>query len=157
MNKSRAASAVVEGCPRSRAARIAYHGSIMVTPPRRRTFPGRPDQVGLARTFVARTLDDCPVTDTAVLLASELITNALKHTTTASDGTFDVIVWRGLSAACVAILDDGSDSAPAPREHDPLDLAESGYGLALVDQLSTRWGHHTGDDGTAVWFLLRWP
>jgi|SRR5579859_854597 len=156
MTESRAASAVVESRPPSRAARLAYHGAVLVTPPRRRTFPGRPDQAGVARRFVARVLDGCPAADTAVLLTSELVTNALQHTSTASGGTFDVLVWRGRFAACIAVLDDGSDSAPARRERDPLTPAESGYGLSLVDQLSDRWGHRSFDDGTVVWFLLRW-
>jgi anti-sigma regulatory factor (Ser/Thr protein kinase) len=153
---SEAASGAREGRPPSRVARLAHHGAVLVTPPRRRAFPGRPDQAGVARKFVARVLAGCPVTDTAVLLASELITNALQHTDTASGGTFDVLVWRGRFAACVAVLDDGSDSAPTRRERDPLDRAESGYGLFLVDQLSDRWGHRSYADGTVVWFLLRW-
>jgi anti-sigma regulatory factor (Ser/Thr protein kinase) len=153
---TKAGSAAAGDRPPSRAARLANHGAVLVTPPRHRTFPGRPDQVAIARRFVGRMLDGCPVADTAILLASELVTNALQHTSTATGGTFDVIVWRGMSAACVAVLDDGSDSAPTPRDRDPLDHAESGYGLSLVDQLATRWGHNRYNDGTAVWFLLRW-
>ena len=145
-----------EPYPPSPATRLANHGAVLVTPPRRRTFPGRPDQVAVARRFVARELDGCPVTDTAVLLTSELVTNALQHSATASGGRFDVLVWRGRFAACVAVLDDGSDSAPSRRERDPRDHAESGYGLSLVDQLSSRWGHRTYAGATLVWFLLRW-
>jgi anti-sigma regulatory factor (Ser/Thr protein kinase) len=154
--QSSAGPADAGGSPRSRAARLARHGALLVTPPRRRTFPGRADQVAAARKFVTRMLDGCPAADTAVLLTSELVTNALVHTATASGGTFDVLVWRGRFAACVAVLDDGSDSAPTRRERDPLDRAESGYGLCLVDQLADRWGHHSYPDGTVVWFLLRW-
>jgi anti-sigma regulatory factor (Ser/Thr protein kinase) len=139
---------------------FADHGAVLVAPPKRRVFASRPDQVGPARRFVARVLDGSPVTDTAVLLASELATNAVQHAGTSGSETFDVIVWRGLAAACVAILDGGSDSAPVRRSPDPREPAESGYGLALVDRLATRWGHRGYDDGTvrvgAVWFLLRW-
>lgn len=165
--------------PLSRAGLLASWGAVLVTPPERRVFPGHPEQAATARRFVGRMMGNCPATDTAVLLASELITNALLHTDTARDGTFDVVVWRGLAAVCVAVLDGGSRSVPAPRRPgrpppteapgpagaDDLaragcDPAESGYGLALVDRLATRWGYSAYDDGavrgTAVWFLLRW-
>jgi anti-sigma regulatory factor (Ser/Thr protein kinase) len=148
----------------SRAGQVACHGALLVAPPKRRVFAGRPDQASAARRFVARLLDGCPVTDTAVLLASELITNALQHTDTATGGTFDVIVWRGRAAACVAIVDGGADSIPASELTEAAgqtaELAESGYGLALVDRLSARWGYRRHDDGavrgTTVWFLVRW-
>jgi anti-sigma regulatory factor (Ser/Thr protein kinase) len=132
----------------------------MVSPPKRRVFPGEDGQVAIARRFVARALEGCPVTDTAALLTSELVTNTLRHTHTADGGTFDVIVWRGLAAACVAVLDDGSHATPAVRVPASGEPAESGYGLALVDRLATRWGYRTyeGEEsrGTAVWFCLRW-
>ena len=149
------------------AAQVAADGAVLVAPPKRRSFPGQPEQVAAARRFVARALDGCPDIDTAILLASELITNALQHTGSAGRGTFEVIVWRGRSAACVAVLDRGSTSKPArpalePGRAEPGrgaevdDLAESGYGLALVDTLATRWGYRALDEGMAVWFLLRW-
>jgi anti-sigma regulatory factor (Ser/Thr protein kinase) len=109
----------------SSAAQLAGQGAVLVAPPKRRVFPGQPDQVAPARRFVARALDGCPVTDTAVLLASELITNTLQHTDTSDGGTFEVIVWRGLAAACVAVLDDGSDSTPTRRAPVPGQGADS--------------------------------
>ena len=30
------------------------------------------------------------------------------------------------------------------------------YGVVPVDPLTARWGYRKYDDGTAVWFLLRW-
>ena len=76
--------------------------------PRRRVFPGRPDQVRHARRFVERALDGCPVTDTAVLLTSELASNAVQHTATRDGGSFEVIACRALAAAAVAVIDDGA-------------------------------------------------
>jgi anti-sigma regulatory factor (Ser/Thr protein kinase) len=135
-------------------ADLAGWGAGLVTPARRRAFPGKPEQVALARRFVAGVLDGCPAADTAVLLASELAANALSHTRSGAGGSFDVIVWRGVTAACIAVLDDGTAQVPAPGPADR--LAEAGRGLALVNALAARWGHCGGTTGRAVWFLLRW-
>lgn len=132
--------------------------------PIRRIFPGHPAQARHARRFVARALDGCPTLETAVLLTSELVTNALTHTHTAEHGTFEVIIWPGKTNAYVAVLDDGSSTLPTPDLHDRAELAESGRGLELVELLSTRWGHY-GHEGagcspktrrTLVWFQLEW-
>jgi hypothetical protein len=90
---------------------------------------------------VTRALGPGPVTDTAVLLTSELAANAVQHTNTAAGGMFEVIACRCRLMAFVAVIDDGSDTVPAPRRADPGDLPESGHGLGLVELLATRWGH----------------
>ncbi len=130
-----------------------------VAKPKRRIFPGRADQARHARLFVARVLGDCPAADTAVLLTSELVANALTHTRTAAHGTFEVIIWPGAATAYIAVIDDGSPTTPAPRSHDPAELTESGRGLDLVELLTTRWGHHGNHHETTrtlVWFRLDW-
>ena len=146
--------------PAGSLTQLAWHGAWLVTTPKRRVFPGRPDQVAHARRFVARVLDGCPVADDALLCASELASNAIRHTRTGRSGKFQVLVWRGQAAACVAVLDDGSDSTPAPAAGPPGRLAESGHGLLAVQALAAWWGHHTYRDGstrgTAVWFRLDW-
>ena len=43
------------------------------------TYPGRADQVHHVRRAVARHLAGCPVADDAVLIASELASNAILH------------------------------------------------------------------------------
>ena len=128
--------------------------------PKRRVFPGRPDQAHHARRFVARALGDCPITDTAVLLTSELVTNALTHTRSAAHGSFQVIIWTGCTTAYIAVIDDGSHTTPTARHHGTADLSESGRGLELVNRLATHWGHHgdhTATTRTLVWFRLDWP
>ena len=142
------------GVPVRQNADLAGWGAGLVTPARRRAFPGKPEQVALARRFVAGALDGCPAADTAVLLASEIAANALRHTRSGAGGSFDVIVWRGVTAACIAVLDDGAARVPVPGSTDR--LAEAGRGLALVNALAARWGHCGGPTGRAVWFLLRW-
>jgi anti-sigma regulatory factor (Ser/Thr protein kinase) len=131
-----------------------------VAGPRRRVFPGRPDQVRQARRFVARTLDGCPAADDAVLCVSELASNAIQHTRSGQGGRFQVLVWRGRASACVAVIDDGARRGPEPRASGPGDLAESGHGLRVVADLAADWGHQdlgrSGLPGRAVWFHLTW-
>lgn len=138
--------------------RVWLVAALSVTPipaPHRRVFPGHPREVAQARRFVASLLAGCPFADTAVLLTSEVVTNALAHTVSGDGGTFEVVVWRGARTACVAVVDGGASGTPAAGRFDP--DAEAGRGLALVDSLAARWGHEGGTAGRAVWFLLRWP
>ena len=137
-----------------KAAVLAGQGAALVAPPKRRVFPGHPRQAAHARRFVASALDGCPASETAVLLTSELVTNALAHTPSGDGGSFEVIVWLGASAVCIAVLDAGSASTPLVGDSDP--DTESGRGLGLIAMLAESWGHEGGPAGRVVWFLLRW-
>ena len=87
--------------------------------PKRRSFPGRPDQVARARDFTRRALGPCPVIDEAVLLVSELVTNALEHTATRLGGRFDITILAGETSLTIAVTDNGSDKVPAASALDP--------------------------------------
>ena len=121
--------------------------------PKRRAFPGRADQIAKARDFTRRVLVSCPVLDEAVLLVSELATNALEHTATGNGGHFDVIIYRDATLLIIAVTDEGSDKAPATRPVDQ--LAEDGRGLGLVDLITDRWGYCGNERGRTVWLELR--
>jgi anti-sigma regulatory factor (Ser/Thr protein kinase) len=95
-----------------------------------------------------------PVLDEAVLLASELSTNAVVHTASGEGGAFDVAVRRYPSSVRIEICDAGSPGVPAARRQD--DLAEAGRGLGLVDLVADHWGHSGDQDGRSVFFELRW-
>ena len=119
------------------------------------TIPGRPEQVSLARTFVARTLGASQVgtdADAATLLTSEIVTNAIQHTKSGVDGGTVTIVVIGLSGGIlVEIIDDGSAGTPVVKG----DLyAAEGHGLFLVQHLAAEWGYLRGGAGTTVWFHL---
>jgi two-component sensor histidine kinase len=122
--------------------------------PRRRVFPGVKDQVARARLFVGDVLDGCPVADDAVLLTSELVTNAIAHTASGRGGKVIVTVYRGDTGVRVDVLDDGSDQAPVV--HPVGEARESGFGLGLVDLMADRWGHCGGRQNRIVWFMLEW-
>lgn len=87
-------------------------GSFAVTVTR--AFPGCPDQISRVREFVRLVLGPVPVAEEAVLLASELATNAVLHTASGNGGTFEVAVRRTPSAVRIDVRDAGSHQAPVP-------------------------------------------
>src|SRR5436190_7629800 len=99
--------------------------------PRRRVFPGSGDQVGRARQFVGQVLGGCPAADDAVLLTSELVTNAVTHTASGRGGKVVVTVYRAGTRVRVEVRDDGSDQVPVVHAYGLAE--ESGCGLGLVE------------------------
>ena len=73
----RAAAAGADRVPGVRGHGAGRMTTATVVRPRRRIFPGSYEQVRQVRLFVARVLEGCPVADEAVLLSSELATNAI--------------------------------------------------------------------------------
>ena len=106
---------------------------------------------GAARTFTARICRDAGVsaelTEVAVLLASEVVANAVTHghsrpRLTVTSAQFGVRVEVG----------DTSDAPAAPK---PFDLdSESGRGLAMLEMCSSSWGVRPKRQGKTVWFEL---
>jgi anti-sigma regulatory factor (Ser/Thr protein kinase) len=119
------------------------------------TIPGHPEQVSAARAFVARTLSaHRPGTDadTATLLTSEIVTNAIVHTKSGVEGGTVTIVVIGIPrGVLVEIIDSGSAGSPVVKG----DLyATDGHGLFLVQNLAAQWGYLREPAGTTVWFHL---
>jgi anti-sigma regulatory factor (Ser/Thr protein kinase) len=127
----------------------------LITRPKHRAFPGRPDQIAHARDFTRRVLGPCPVLDEAVLLVSELATNAIEHTATADEGSFQVTIYQGNSSLLIAVTDDGSDNIPTPGHRADI-LAETGRGLELVELIADRWDYCGDGHSRTVWFELSW-
>jgi anti-sigma regulatory factor (Ser/Thr protein kinase) len=99
--------------------------------------------------------------DTATLLASEVMANAVVHagTTCIVDVSVDPEDRREL---VVAVTDFGSKPVLSPiaafglrllLEEPDLD-AESGRGLMIVASLADRWGIDPAPQGNTVWFAL---
>jgi len=89
--------------------------------------------------------------DVAILLASELVTNAVTHGTPTA-GTFVLLAIGGDAAGLRVDVHDGSGDLPVPGEA-PAE-AETGRGLLLVTSLSTEWGFYRTPAGKAVYFTL---
>jgi hypothetical protein len=87
---------------------------------------------------------------TARLLASEIVTNSVRHGGVGEDGLrgFELVLSPG--SVRVEVSDPGPGFVPAPAlpGADEID----GRGLYLVDSLAERWG--TAEGGTRVWFEL---
>jgi anti-sigma regulatory factor (Ser/Thr protein kinase) len=117
-------------------------------------FPSVAPSASGARRFVAAALrrwqcaDD--VVDLALLLTSELVTNAYRHAGTETR----VSVRRDDQCVHVEVRDVGPGE-PELRPHDT-DRVD-GRGLQIVDALAHRWGYESSERGTAVWFDLVHP
>jgi hypothetical protein len=119
--------------------------------PRRVLLPAGPAAAATARRLVRSAVFawDVPVDmDTAMLLTSELVTNAIAHET--GDAVLLVI-----TCICGQLRVDVHDTSCVP----PLPVAapadaEAGRGLMLVASLSTDWGFHPTPSGKAVYFTL---
>jgi anti-sigma regulatory factor (Ser/Thr protein kinase) len=119
-------------------------------PPRfRRSFAGQPDQVAAARHFVHGALAGCPALADAVLLASELATNAVQHSASGRGGAFVVAISHAPGRVRVTVTDGGSATRPIVAR-EPEELAVSGRGLVLVDALADRWGYASELDHPAA-------
>ncbi len=86
--------------------------------------------------------------DTAELLSSELVTNAVIH----GSGEVRMEVSRHGDRLRVEVYDD-DPSQPHPRERSGAE--ESGRGLHIVASLATAWGCTPAGAGKAMWFELR--
>ncbi|MEU4688901.1 STAS domain-containing protein [Actinoplanes sp. NPDC023714] len=88
---------------------------------------------------------------TASIVASELVSNAVKHAATMTDLRFTL----GHRFMIIAVR-DGSAVLPHLREGD-LEEVTTARGLLLVAELSHRWGCAPAEGGKVVWAALRRP
>lgn len=114
-------------------------------------FPADPGSIAAARQFAAAVISplDPDLRDAAVLLVSELATNAVRH----GRSPFVVDIRSVPFGARVEV----SDLGPAwhTTGHPPR-TGTSGRGLVIVDGIADSWGVETGptDVGKTVWFEL---
>lgn len=106
-------------------------------------LPAEPTSVRRVRRALTEGGLDPDLDHTVVLLASELVTNAIRHA--GADGDVAVEAVLRPDFARVEIADRGAGFDPEVRH------GATGYGLRLVDKLASRWGVER-DEGTRVWF-----
>jgi serine/threonine-protein kinase RsbW len=118
------------------------------------SLPIGPAAPATARAALTRWLDGTvpgEVLENARLLASELVTNSLGHADLSADSSLRLAVQLSSDALRVEVRDPGTRGRIAPRPPDH--IRGGGFGLNLVEMLSTRWGvNRTG--GTRVWFEM---
>ena len=88
--------------------------------------------------------------ETALLLVSELVTNAVRHARTG--GTAVVLRLETAGSWLRIEVHDADPRMPQPRTPDRLD--ESGFGFVLLDALADKWGVREATIGKAVWVEL---
>lgn len=125
----------------------------------RRAFPGSPDKVSGARHLVAHLLDGCPQLEEMVLVANELICNAIRHTRSGRvGGVFVLDVCRKGDVVEIAVIDQGG-TAQAPQvrtlEQSLDELTFHGRGLLTVAGLASHWGWQGDQAGRCVWAEFR--
>jgi anti-sigma regulatory factor (Ser/Thr protein kinase) len=90
--------------------------------------------------------------ETAVLLLSELVMNAIQH----ARATETIVVELEAVKSCLRIEIASQDPRwPQPRTQD--ESGESGFGFLLLDALASRWGIRQTAAGKAVWAELEPP
>lgn len=106
----------------------------------------------LVRSHLARDLAsyDLPADaiEDAVLVASELVGNAIRHAAAAGSTTL-AVSWDVDSSGIRVYVGDPSDKQPEVRnagDDDP-----GGRGLMIVDAMCDQWGVERGDRGKTVW------
>lgn len=118
------------------------------------SLPGRPESVGRARRHVAAVLEGLELghlVDVAVLLTSEVATNAVEHACGGAD--FTVRVRLEAARVWIEVTDPDCRSlsaGPAPS----LD-SDNGRGLWLIGDLAECWETVPDADGKTVRFALR--
>jgi len=96
------------------------------------------------------------ISDTAELIVSELMTNAVAASRALEGGPFPVRFWLLSDRKQVLILVWDASPEPPVRMEPAADV-EGGRGLMLVDALSTQWDWYPVADkieGKAVWALI---
>ena len=120
----------------------------MLGEPVRRVFPAEAQAVAAVREFVGRVANGCPCdVDAALLVASELATNAIVH----ARSPFSVAVLAGADGLTIEVIDD---DPVAPTARDAGADALSGRGMTLVAAVAASWGSHPAGSGKAVWAHL---
>ncbi len=85
--------------------------------------------------------------DTVTLLVTELVSNGVRHARTG------LRLALSFDHRCLRIaVADADPRPPIPRTRHGLSVG--GWGLALVDSLSTHWGTDIDDGGKTVWFEI---
>ncbi|MFI6354620.1 ATP-binding protein [Streptomyces sp. NPDC050743] len=108
------------------------------------------DKVTLGKRSNTREVSDSAVEwdleglqDPTQLIVSELVTNAVRHST----GPIGLRLIQHQALTCEVF--DADVSCPRLRHPRPTD--ENGRGLFLVSQLSARWGTRPVSEGKVVW------
>jgi len=86
--------------------------------------------------------------DDVILVASELVSNAVRHGSPVAARKIDV-TWDFESGGVIVRVEDGSERQPQPRR--PGARQPDGRGLAIVAAIADSWGVEATPRGKRVW------
>lgn len=87
-----------------------------------------------------------------LLLLTELVTNAIRHSGVSSDQSLHVELRQWPRRVRVEVVDPGTRFTrvtPSVRADQ-----SGGFGLVLVDRIANSWGVGRSESGTGVWFEI---
>ncbi|TNH28645.1 ATP-binding protein [Micromonospora orduensis] len=138
-------------------------GTALLDHPSRRTpsdprrahlcLPADPQSPAAARKLVARhcrTWGMETVVDRAMVVTSELISNAVLHART----DIDITVTAMEKALRISVRDRAADAPHAAAPTAASQVSEGGRGLPIIAALTTRWGFFAFGDGKTVWAVI---
>jgi anti-sigma regulatory factor (Ser/Thr protein kinase) len=115
-------------------------------------LPCDPSAPRLAREALGAVAEIAPVRDDALLVASELTTNAVMHSGCVGDDDFELWADCIRDGLRITVLDVGR-SGDDPVRRIPDSSRPGGMGLAVVEQIAKRWGAER-DGELRVWAEL---
>jgi len=122
-------------------------------------LPHAPASVLAARWQISTDLREAgivpPAIGDAALVVSELLTNAILHAKPLP-GARVLVAWALRDRSLEVAVSDGG-SMTRPRAACPSLSSIGGRGLAIVENLSCRWGVLPSDFGLTVWAVLPAP
>lgn len=129
-----------------------------------RRYRGRADQAAVVRAWLAGELVGCPAVRDVVLMADELVCNAIQHSNTRKPGGVFRVLLQVLPGELVRVevADAGGAWARPGWDSGPDGGGEAdgywcgGRGLRIVAALAAAWGVQGDDGGRTVWFTVGW-
>ena len=88
----------------------------------------------------------------AMLVATELVTNALRHSGCTETQLIHVQVRKACDRLLISVDDPGHSGKTVHRQPQP-EIGSGGLGLWLIDQIARRWGDER-PNGYRVWAEL---
>ena len=122
----------------------------------RRTFPGQPGQVSVARRWLAQMIRGFAAADEVLLACSELATNAIMHSASGQPGgRFTVRLAISQDIVRIEVLDQGGTWPGRQGALGYEDASQCGRGLTIVAAITDAWGISGDSEGRTTWCEIR--
>ena len=110
------------------------------------------DAPGVVREALDRALGDSQLRESARLVASELVTNAVQHSGAGPDELIEVSAMFDSGSLVISVVDPCIAGSPARVRNDGWSAA-GGFGLRIVENIARSWGAER-PGGQRVWAEL---